>query len=289
MQGLRRFMTEICKLTAAFGFILTPNMPSHAASGGINMVQADTRMMLSWSDLADLALAAPVVIHTRIDNIRRISRNIARDVPEGEMRVLVETSLVTALKAPHPLPAGAEWQWQGPAGLRGQPPFSRGDVVLAFLRPSYGNVPGQYQLITPQAQLPWSPERDAEVRDIIRQALDPQNQGLMVTGVANGFRTEGTVRGQSESQFFLSTAGGRPLTLGVSRQPGSLPQITVATGEIIDRGQQVRPRTLAWHALACGLPAELPATLAEVPGLADDYILAKTAIGPCGRTVEAAR
>lgn len=280
-------MTVLWTVGLVFGLIFATNAPARTVEPLVNAPNS-TAPGLSWSDIVDLTLAAPVVIHARTDNIRRISNNIAHDVPAGEVRVLVEAKLQAALKAPEALAASAAWQWQGPAAARKTPPFARDDMVIAFLRRAghSGDV-WQYQLVAPHAQLPWTPELESDVRGILREARNPQNQGLMVTGVSDGFRTEGTVHGQSESQFFLTTIGGRPLTLNVLRQPEFLPTVTLATGDMVDKGQPVRPRTLGWHALACGLPAELPARLAEVPGLNDDYILAQTAIGPCGRTIKA--
>ncbi|MFA7440614.1 MAG: hypothetical protein WCZ66_06555 [Sphingomonadaceae bacterium] len=241
---------------------------------------------LSWSDLADLAVTAPAVIRVRIDSVKRLSARQAPDVPNGSTRALVSVSLEAALKAPNPLPAQGEWLWQGPAGARGRPPFDRGERMLAFVRPVPGGGPDVqfYQLITPDAQLVWGPQAEADVRDILEQALIPGNQGLMVTGISDGHRSEGNIRGVSESQFFLSTESGRPLTLSVSRAPGQPPTLTVATGDFIDRGQPIRPQTLVWHALACGLPTELPPNLAAMDGLADDYTLARTEIGACART-----
>lgn len=238
-----------------------------------------------WSDLADLVLASPAIVVATIADARRLSSRDAPDVAPGEVRVLVRAGLTAALRAPDLLPARAEWQWQGAPAARGRPPFARGDRVIAFLQP----VPGggtdlqRYRLVSAQAQLAWTPEREAAVRAILVEAVDQRREGLLVTGISDAFRTEGDVAGNSESQFFLSTRSGRPLTLTVTRAPGSEPQVRLATGDLIDRGQPVAPRTLPWHALACGLPDQLPANLAEKPGLAEDYAFARQSLGPCGR------
>jgi len=238
-----------------------------------------------WSDLADLVLASPAIVVATIADARRLSPRDAPDVGQGEVRVLVRAELAAALRAPDLLPARAEWLWQGAPAARGRPPFARGDRILAFLQP----VPGggadlqRYRLVSPRAQIPWTPDREAVVRAILVEAVDQRREGLMVTGISDAFHTEGDVEGNSESQFFLSTLSGRPLTLTVTRTPGSGPQVRLATGDLIDRGQPVAPRTLPWHALACGLPEQLPANLAEKPGIADDYAFARRSLGPCGR------
>ncbi|TPE63677.1 hypothetical protein FJQ54_02115 [Sandaracinobacter neustonicus] len=134
-------------------------------------------------------------------------------------------------------------------------------------------------------QQPWSADSEAVVRDVLKQALQPGARGLMVTGVRDGFFSEGEVAGASESQFFLRTEGGAPLTLVVRRTPGQRPQVLATTGELVDRAQPPQPRTLLWRGLACGMPQQLPATLAANPALTTDWAAARRMIGACGRTL----
>lgn len=287
MREFLQNITVICLLILLSGPFTLP-APALAAEGAI-VAHSASGQRLSWVDLADLALTSPTVLHARIDKIERLSGRNAQDVPPGEVRLLVEASLQASLKAPGLLPAKAEWLWQGP-GSRNQWPFAEGEMVLLFARTAPGGAADvqMYQMVSPLGQLAWTPTADTALRDILSQALLPQNQQLMVTGVLDGFHSEGVIAGQSTSQFFLSTKGGKPLTLQVIRQPGALPQVTIATGDMIDRGQPVKPHTLAWRALTCGLPATLPTELSDMPGLSGDYELARTAIGPCDRRVKAA-
>lgn len=243
---------------------------------------------LSWTDLADLALASPVVILATVRNADRLGRRHAPDVPAGETRVLVRADLSAALKAPSLLPASAAWLWQGRADARGRPPFGRAAPVMVFATPVSGGGDPAVQplrLISPHGQQPWSAEIEASVRDILSQAVRPGAGGLMVTGVSDGFRTEGDVTGASETQFFLATRGGRPMTMVVRRAPASPATVQVATDDLVDRAAPVQPFTLLWRGLACGLPEALPERLAGNPDLAADYVLARNLIGPCGRTV----
>jgi hypothetical protein len=57
----------------------------------------------------------------------------------------------------------------------------------------------------------------------------------------------------------------------------------------VDRAAAVEPRTLTWRALACGLPAELPPSLAADAALRADYAFARESIGPCGRRLSPPR
>jgi hypothetical protein len=122
------------------------------------------------------------------------------------------------------------------------------------------------------------------VRAVLQEAAT--SGAPMVTGVSDAFRTEGAIPGTSESQFFLATESGSPIALLVRREAGAAPRVLAATGDMIDRAAPVRPRTLLWRALACGLPPALPARIAGDPGLAADHALARTALGPCGRRLD---
>lgn len=239
-----------------------------------------------WLRLAGLAVNSPVVIEGEVRRVRRIGGRAAADVPAGESRHLVELDLTAALKAPGVLPARAEWLWQGPGR---NAPVAKGAQLQVFLAdPRAGPAPEvmQYRLIAPDAMRRRTPADDAALRAILGEARQPGAAGLMVTGVSAGFRTEGTVAGRSESQFFLTTTGGRPLTLTVTRTPDAPPAVSVATGDVIAASAQaIQPRTLVWRALSCGLPAQLPDTLAESvaadPGLAEDYALARAGLADC--------
>jgi len=243
---------------------------------------------LSWTDLADLALSSPVVLAATVHKADRLGRRDAPDVPAGEVRALVRADLSAALKAPSLLPASAAWLWQGPSDARGRVPFGKAAPVLVFAAPLTGGGDPQVQplrLVSPHGQQPWTPGTEAIVRAILSEAIRPGADGLMVAGVNDGFRTTGDIAGVSESQFFLATEGGRPMTLVVRRAPDASATVLVATDELVDRAAPVQPFTLVWRGLACGLPVSLPLRLAENPDLAADYALARESIGPCGRTV----
>lgn len=240
----------------------------------------------AWTDLADLALAAPVVLTGNIRAVDRVSGRDAADVPPGQLRALVEMDLTAALKAPGVLPARGAWLWQGKAAARNRPPFAKGQPVMVFARALQGGGRPEVQalaLVSPHGQQPWSADSEAAVRAVLAANLKPGGAARMVTAVTDAARTEGEVAGVSESQFFLATDVGRPMTLVVRRAPGRNPQVLLAAGEMVDRAGPIQPQTLEWRALACGMPARLPAVLAGDAGLAADYALALQSIGACGR------
>lgn len=241
----------------------------------------------NYADWADLALAAPAVVDADLTRVSRLSHSQAPDVPEGKMRLLVEGRLNAALKAPSVLPLRAEWLWQGPAAPRHQIEFQRSDRMLIFVEPIPGSSKAgiqQYRLVSANGQQPWSPEAEKVVRAILQEAAQPENRGLMVTGVTDAHVTYGTIEGIRQSQFFLSTIGNRPITLVVERAPDAPPaRITATASEFISNAATVKPETLLWHALACGLPEDLPEKLAEDSALSEDYAAARADIGICER------
>jgi hypothetical protein len=97
--------------------------------------------------------------------------------------------------------------------------------------------------------------------------------------------------GEGETQVFLTTANGAPVSLTVLRRPGEQPRWAVALSEIVDEAAAPPARdTLLWYRLACALPADLPeqsiaslaapdATLAR-----EDYGYVREQLGACRRT-----
>lgn len=243
---------------------------------------------LSWTDWADLALASPVVLVGVVENVDRLSRRDAPDVPPSEVRALVRVQLQTVLKAPSVLPEAAAWLWQGTADAKGRAPIAKKTVVMAFAAPLAGGARPEVQalqLVSRAGQQPWSAEAEAQVRAVLQAAQRPGTTGLMVTGISDGFRSEGDIPGTSESQFFLKTEGGQPVTLVVRHVPEQMPAILAGAGEMVDRARPIQPETLLWRGLACGLPPELPPALADKEGLGADYAVALASIGPCARTI----
>jgi hypothetical protein len=131
---------------------------------------------------------------------------------------------------------------------------------------------------------PWSEALADTVRAVVRDAKG--GAVPLITGVDRGFHADGTVAGESESQFFLATADGRPAVLVVQNRPREPVRVALALGDIIDdSAQPIAPDTLAWYSLACVLPRTLPAPAGGSDrALARDWQAALARLGPCGRT-----
>lgn len=244
----------------------------------------------SYSDLADIAFAAPAVARLTITDAIRLKGADAGDVPPGKARFYVRANVAALLKGPAGFPAEISYLTDVPLDSANHPPKLKKADALIFAVPVPGQSPGTLRLVTPDAQLGWTPELDARVRGILVAATDPQAPPH-ITGVASAFHVPGTLPGESETQIFLKTADGRPISLAVLRRPQEQPRWAVALAEMVDEAAAPpQPDTLLWYRLACELPRDLPdASVGSLsPGDAaearKDYQVVLSGLGSCGRT-----
>lgn len=236
----------------------------------------------SYADLADLTIAAPVIVRATIAGAERIADKDSPGLAPGKTRLLVTAGVDAALVAPSAVPSTLAWLWDAPLDQRGKPPKPKGQPIIAWLA-----VPapdGKTRLIAGGAQLPWDAATEARIRAIATEARSGSVPAI--NGVSNGFRVEGTVPGEAESQFFLTAADNSRLTMVITTKPGEIRRVAVTRGDVIDESAAgVRPETLLQYRLACYLPAVLPAAAGgDDKALAADWRAALETIGPCGRT-----
>jgi hypothetical protein len=244
----------------------------------------------TYADLADLALAAPVAAQVRVAKAVPVKAERAPGLKPGWARFYVEAGLVSLIRAPQSLPARLSYLVDLPLDAKGKASkLRKGSEFLLLAAPVAGR-PGELRLIAPDAQLPFTPERAATLRSIIREASS-ESAPPRIAGIGRAFHVPGSIRGESETQLFLQTAEGAPVSLTVLRRPGESPQWAVALSEIVDEAAAPpAPGTLLWYRLACGLPRTLPRqSLAEAEGesaaaIEADYRLVLERLGPCVRT-----
>jgi hypothetical protein len=234
------------------------------------------------ADIADLALASPVIVRATIVKAQPLSRRFAPDVAAGRIRLVITAAVSNVLVAPGTMTGTLQWLWDAPTDARGRAPRAKGLDVLAFLTtPAAG---GATRLVSRRAQQAYDPALADQVRSLVQ--ADRAGGVPVARGVTNGFRAVGTIPGESESQFFLATADGKPATLVVQNRPGEQRRVLMARGDIIDESAQpVVPGSLLWYRLACFLPPRLPAAAGgNDRALARDWQDALASLGPCGRT-----
>jgi len=244
---------------------------------------------MSYADVADLTLAAPVAAHVRIAQAIPVKDDQAPGLRPGSARLYVEADVVALIRSPGPLPARLAYVVDLPRDAAGKAPKLRKGGEFILLAAAAGR-PGEIRLVAPDAQLPYSPAAAARVRSIVREATAPAPPPR-ITGIGKAFHVPGAIPGESETQIFLQTADQRPVSLTILRRPGQTAQWAAALGEIVDdAAAPPAPDTLLWYRLACALPQRLPAaSLAEAEpaqagAIEADYRFVLERLGPCLRT-----
>jgi hypothetical protein len=243
----------------------------------------------TYADLADLALAAPVAAQVRVTEAVAVKPERAPDLKPGLARFYVEAGLVSLIRSPQSLPARLSYVVDLPRDSKGKAPRLRKGSEFLLLAAAVAGKPGELRLVAPDAQIPFTAERAATLRSIIREASGA-SPPPRIAGIGRAFHVPGAIRGESETQIFLQTAGGTPVSLTVLRRPGQTPVWAVALSEIVDEAAEPpAPGTLLWYRLACGLPRTLPRqSLAEAGensvAIEADYRLVLERLGPCLRT-----
>ena len=251
--------------------------------------QAPAAAAPTYADLADLALAAPVAAQVRIAKAVAVKAERAPGLRPGFARFYVEADLVSLIRAPQSLPARLSYLVDLPRDPKGKAPRLRKGSELLLLAAPVPGRPGELRLVAPDAQIPFTADRAAQLRSIVREASSA-SPPPRIAGIGRAFHVPGAIRGESETQIFLQTAGGTPVSLTVLRRPGQTAQWAAALSEIVDEAAAPpAPGTLLWYRLACGLPRALPRqSLAEADAesaaaIESDYRLVLERLGPCVR------
>nr|WP_066701038.1 hypothetical protein [Sphingobium amiense] len=243
---------------------------------------------LSYADVADLSDGAPIVAQVRIRNIVAIRNDAAGAPATGRKRLFVEADVTNLIRGESGIAPRVTYLYDAPVDARGKLPKLKKASVILFARAA--PRPGELQLVAPDAQIAATPERLAQVK-AVQAALVATDAPPRILGVGDAFHVAGTITGEGETQIFLRTQNGDPVSLSILRRPGQEPRWAVALGEIVDEAAHApQPGTLLWYRLACSLPSVLPAQSVRALGPQDaaaareDYALVIAALGPCGRT-----
>src|SRR5690349_3704796 len=92
-----------------------------AAAQPVETQAVPTAAALTYADLADLALVAPVVAHVRIASVDRLSDEEAPTVRAGHRRFLVETDIAALIRGPSEMPARVRYVVDLPNDSNGRP------------------------------------------------------------------------------------------------------------------------------------------------------------------------
>lgn len=276
--------------------LLLPLAAIAAVSFPVSAALADSRVppppasaALSYADIADLADGAPMVIRAQPRKIVAVEPERARGVKPGWGRFYIEAKTEGVVAGNQPLGELLRYLVDLPLDAKGKPPAIKKKSVVLFARPVTGR-PGELQLIRPDAQLLWDAPLDQRLRGILGELYAP-GAAHKVTGVREAIFVPGNLAGESEGQFFLSTANNEPAAIAVHRAPGQPVRWSVSFSELVSaNAEPPRRDSLAWYRLACFLPRELPAeanistTPADRFAAARDYRFVMEQLGSCPRS-----
>ncbi|MDO6414808.1 hypothetical protein Q4F19_10495 [Sphingomonas sp. BIUV-7] len=235
--------------------------------------------------MADMALAAPIVVAATIVKATALKGETAVGVPAGRTRYLIEAHADALIAGRAELPETIRYLADLPIAKK--TPKLKGQQVLLLAAP--GSRPGEIRLIGPHAQLARTTADETRLRSILSAAVAPDAPPA-VTGIGHAFHVAGSLPGEGETQIFLKTPDNRPISLSILRRPGETPRWAVALSELTDASAAPpAPDTLLWYRLACGLPRTLPGNATEGLQPADatiaseDYQTVLSGLGACRR------
>lgn len=245
---------------------------------------------LTYADLADLSDASDVVVRAKIRRQVQVDPARAPGLQAGFARLYIEAETLALLSGSSALGESLRYLVDVPLNAKGKVPKLRKQEMLLFAR-TVPSRPGELQLAGPHAQQTYDPTIEPRLRPILA-GLAAADSPPTVIGVRDALSVAGNLAGESETQVFLETKEGAPVSLTILRRPGREPVWGVSWGEIIDQAARPpAPQTIEWYRLACALPARLPssANLSRVPAeraqAERDYSYVMGSLGPCVRTL----
>lgn len=242
----------------------------------------------TYADLVSLIEDAELVARAGIQDQAVVEPERAPGLAPGNVRLYVEAQTESLLTGPGGLGESLTYLVDLPLDERERAPKLRDSSVLLFAKRVPGS-PAALQLVRPDAQLPATPEMESQVRSLITELLSP-DAPPEIADVRDVISVPGNLVGESETQMFLATESGDPVSLTIIRRPGMAPQWGVSWSEIVDQAARPpEPDTLEWYRLACFLPQSLPADAflqADSAARAQartDYALVLEQLGECER------
>ncbi|WP_271078957.1 hypothetical protein [Aurantiacibacter sp. MUD61] len=282
------FATAAASLLAACSTTL-PSLPALSQDRGDGMTaELGPGEDPTYADLVTFALEAELVATVQIDEAIAFSQERAPNVPANRVRLYIESLTQNLLTAPRGVGESLVFVTETDREADGDAPDweERNFVIFADMSMTQPNA---VQLISSRAMFPSGPILQERVRRVLRQ-IAAADAPPPITGVRDVISVPGNLAGESETQMFVETTTGAPVSLTVIRRPGRAPEWGVSLGEIVDvSARPPEPETLAWFRFACFLPE----TLADGAFLQndaesrrrarEDYAFVREQLGPCER------
>ena len=249
---------------------------------------------VAYADVADLVVISPLILDGQIRKVTKLPETQTPGVPANIQRVLVDADVTSLIRGADGFAAKARFLLDIPKDAKGKIPKLQKRRFF-ILGSKVADSPGTVRLSRPDALIEWSAANDTMLRAITKEAVQIEAPPA-ISGLTSAFHSQGTVLGEGETQIFLRTASGQPISISILSRPGQSKRWAVSTGDVIDESAVAPAKdTLLWYRLACGLPRSLDPKLVEssepkdIANAQADYRFVLQSLGPCGRTRPMAR
>ena len=262
-----------------------------AISGGFPIVYGANAQVSSETEgpgyvaLARLADAAPQVLRVQVKKTTVVDPARAPDVAPTMARLFVEAQVLNLIRGKQGVSESIRYLVDVPRNAKGNVPKLKKQQFLLFARP--GTRAGEVQLVSKDAQVAWTAATEQQVRTSVTELVST-GAPPAIKGIREALHVRGNLQGEGETQVFLATSTGDPVSITVLRRPGLAPRWAVSLTEIVDEAAAPPKRdTLLWYRLACFLPREIPARalVSDTPADNDlarrDYNFVLEQLGPC--------
>lgn len=244
---------------------------------------------LQYADVADLSVNAPLIAHVTIKEAIKVDPKRVTNAPAGTQRYYIVATTNALIRGQGGIPETIRYIIDLPLNERGRAPKIKKKPFIIFARNLTG-ASGDIQLAAPDAQVDWTPARDRRVRSLVREIV-ARNSAPAIAGVGSAFHVPGTIIGEGETQIFLETNNGDPVSVTILSRDGQKKVWAVSLSEIVDEAARAPVRnSLLWYRLACFLPKSLPEeslagdSAANANQARRDYNLVIQDLGNCPRT-----
>ncbi len=278
--------SKICRNAMITGCFLAMLSPPNDAFAAARPLESVPQAPLSYVDVADLVTGAPYVIKARVQKVQKV--NIAPPPGGSAPRnyLLLTAQVETLIRGEGGISPTISFLTSD-TGSKTFP--KKKQAVLLFARA--GTRAGEVQLVSRNALQPWDAQLESRTRGIAAELLKNDSPPA-ITGIGDAFHIAGTIKDEGETQIFLKTSTGAPVSISIVHRPGQPAHWGVSLGEIVDEAAVPPSRdSLLWYRLACGLAPQLPPESTRTLPVLDaeaarrDYALVIESLGRCDRTL----
>jgi len=268
----------------AFTLAIT-GTPANLAAAPTPAGQTETATA-TYARIADLVINSPAVATIQVKKATQLRPERAPDLAPGNARFYVEADTIGLIRGNMVVAKQIAFLIDGPDSKASRAALRKRTFLIFG---TVGPQVNQFQLASSTALIDWSPANEALVRKVIHDMLAPDAPPA-ITGISSAFHVPGAILGEGETQIFLDTSNGTPISLSIIRRPDEQPQFSASLGEIVDNAASLpAPDTPLWYRLACGLPEALPGRALRGLEPVDankakrDYHAFQQALAPCAR------